>query len=94
MALATDQEGQLLRHLLVARGGSQPVIDSVNYFYRYRIPEVLNAYNIQTLEGNIGKFTNSFLAKPDVNDLKGQGRFRPLWPYEARRNRMSYMGKL
>jgi len=94
MALATDQEGELLRQLLIARGGSQPVLDSVNYFYRFRVAEIIGAYDVQTLEGNIGKFTNILLGKPDVNDLQGRGKSRPLWPYEARRKRLSYMGKL
>lgn len=94
MALATDREGYLLRQLLEAKGGSQPVLDSVNFFYKYRLEEILSAYRIDTLNGDVAVFSNPFLVRPDINDLKGNGRPRPLLPYEARRSRLSYMAKL
>lgn len=94
MALAFDQSGELLRQLVLAKGGSQPVIDSANHFYKYRIRQIMSSYHIVTADGNIGLFNNHFIVRPTINDLKGGGRPRPLWPYEARRNGLSYMAQL
>lgn len=94
MALAPDQEGQLLRKLLAARGGSQPVLDSVNFFYKQKLEEILSTYRVETVNGDIAVFSSPFLVRPDINDLKGNGRPRSLLPYEARRSRLSYMAKL
>lgn len=94
MALATDLSGELMRQLVMAKGGSQPVIDSANHFYKYRIPQIISSYHIVTADGNIGMFSNPFLVRPTINDLKGGGKPRPLWPYEARRNGLSYMAQL
>jgi DNA-directed RNA polymerase beta subunit len=94
MAYTSDAEGELLRQVVLARGGSQPVLDSVNHFYKYRIGQILAAYNLSTIEGHIGTFTNPFIVRPTINDLKGGGKSRALWPYEARRNSQSYMAQL
>lgn len=94
MALAPDQEGQLLRKLLLARGGSQPVLDSVNFFYKQKLEEILSTYRVETVNGDIAVFSSPFLVRPDINDLKGNRRPRSLLPYEARRSRLSYMAKL
>jgi DNA-directed RNA polymerase subunit B' len=94
MAYSSDAEGQLLSQIICAKGGSQPILDSVNHFYKYRIPQILSAYNISTIDGLIGTFNNSFIVKPTINDLKSGGKSRPLWPYEARRNGLSYMVQL
>jgi DNA-directed RNA polymerase beta subunit len=94
MAIAPDQEGQLLRKLLTAKGGSQPVLDSVNFFYKSKLEEILSSYRIETANGDIAIFTSPFLVRPDINDLRGNGRPRSLFPYEARRSRLSYMAKL
>jgi DNA-directed RNA polymerase beta subunit len=94
MAFKSDIEGQLLAQVFNARGGSQPVLDSINHFYRHRIPQILSAYNLSTIDGTIGTFSNPFIVKPVINDLKGGGKSRALWPYEARRNGLSYMCQL
>jgi DNA-directed RNA polymerase beta subunit len=87
MAYTSDAEGQLLRQVVLARGGSQPVLDAVNHFYQFGIPKILSSYNIRTSEGLIGKFINPILNKPYFN---GQ----PLYPYQARRDELSYMAQL
>ena len=94
MAYTSDAEGELLRQVVIAKGGSQPVLDSVNHFYKYRVPQILSAYNLVTIEGFIGIFSNSFIVRPTINDLKGGGVSRKLWPYECRRNGLSYMAQL
>lgn len=94
MALASDQQGELLRQVIMAKGGSQPIIDAANHFYRYHIPQLISSLQLVTMEGKIGTFSNPFLVRPTINDLKGSGKPRPLWPYEARRNGLSYMAQL
>lgn len=94
MALATDREGLLLRKVVLANGGSQPVLEGLNYFYRHVVPQILSAYPIDLGNGRHAVFTNPFMSRPDINDLQGNGRPRPLLPFEARRQKLSYMAKL
>ncbi|MEM2990404.1 MAG: hypothetical protein QXQ02_04390, partial [Halobacteria archaeon] len=70
------------------------MIDSINFFYRHRLPLILSTYVIRTYDGNIAKFENPFLVRPKINDLKGNGKLRDLWPYECRRNGLSYMAQV
>jgi DNA-directed RNA polymerase beta subunit/intein/homing endonuclease len=90
----SDNEGQLLGQIVKTMGGSQPVLQSVNHFYKFRIPQILSAYNLSTIDGLIVTFNNSFIVRPTINDMKSEGKPRSLWPYEARRNGLSYMCQL
>lgn len=94
MALAPDQEGALLREVLTARGGSQPVLDAINHFYQFRLPEILGSFHIQTNNGLYATFSNPLICRPSIRDLRGGAAPRPLYPFEARRSRLSYMGEL
>lgn len=90
----SDEQGQLLTTIVKAMGGSKPVLQSVNHFYNVRIPQILNAYKLSTVEGLVATFNNSFIVKPTINDMKSGGKPRTLWPYEARRNGLSYTCQL
>lgn len=94
MSLATDQEGLLLRQIIMAKGYSRPVIDSYNNFIRYRLPAVLSEYRITTMKGQIAIFSNPVLTKPTIHDMKSNGKPRPLFPSEARTRKYNYMSQL
>lgn len=94
MALAPDEEGALLRTVLTARGGTEPVLNALDHFYQYRMPQILSSGYILTNSGLYATFSNPFFSRPTIHDLKGKGRPRPLYPFEARRSRLSYMGQL
>lgn len=94
MSIAPDEDGALLREVLMARGGSQPVLDVLNDFYEFKVAEILASSTMTTNDGRIITFSNPFYTLPTVNDLKGQGRPRPLFPFEARRSRHSYFSEL
>jgi DNA-directed RNA polymerase beta subunit len=93
MSIASDAEGELLRQVLIAKGLSQPVLDSVNHFYKYGIEKILSSYTIRTLDGSIGRFKDPYIERPIITDIKTK-QSKPLWPYEARRNSLSYMARL
>ena len=94
MSLETDEAGLLLRQVLMAKGGSNPVLDSMNHFYHHRLSQILGAYYIVTIRNEVFRFVNPIMTRPDIQDLQNQGLPRELWPAEARRRQLSYMAKL
>jgi DNA-directed RNA polymerase II subunit RPB2 len=95
MSLATDAEGHLLRQILTARGGSQPVIDSYNSFVRYRLPKILEARPLELANGDVVTFTEPYYIRPKIlNDLGGAGGEKDLYPFEARLKKRTYSARL
>lgn len=94
MSLETDEAGLLLRQVLMAKGGSVPILDSMNHFYHHRLGQILGAYQIITIKNQVYRFVNPVVTRPDIKDLQDQERPRSLWPAEARRRQLSYMAKL
>ncbi len=71
MAYTSDAEGELLRQVVIAKGGSQPILDGVNHFYKYGISKILSSYTIRTIDGFIGTFSEPFIVRPTITDIKG-----------------------
>jgi len=94
MSLGTDAEGELLRQVIMAKGGSQPILDSYNHFIRFRLPEIVSSFEIETPDGNVASFSNVSFVRPTITDLSGNGKPRALFPYEARRKSLSYMAQV
>ena len=94
MSLSRDDDGYLLQEVFTAKGGSKPVLDSMNYFYRHKLPEIISSFRITTPDGRVGIFDNVNLIRPKVTDLKSKGVPRDLYPYEARMNKLNYMGSI
>lgn len=84
MALRTTQEGQLLKELVTARGGSQPYIEGWNFMIQYRFPRILDEFHVTLMTGAIIRFSNPQFVRPNVPDLASD-RPRSLTAAEARR---------
>ena len=106
MSLATDEEGKLLRQIILAKGGSIPIIQSYDHFIYHQFSDILKSFEVvissrnvivsgvNTLFREIAVFENPIFAKPTINDLKSDGTPRKLYPMEARRNGLSYMAQV
>lgn len=94
MSLPVDREGKLLELILSAKGSTKPTIDSYNFFINYRIPSILDSYHIDVGQNKIAKFINPIFVRPRIKDFEGNEQYRPFYPYEARKNGMSYMAEL
>lgn len=94
MALKTNDDGKLLRQLLLTKGFSKPVIDSYNNVVMNSIPKIIETYDIKLLNGDIIKFSDLKYIRPFTIDIKKNGAQRPLYPMEARRKNMPYMATM
>ena len=83
--------GELLRKVLDAKGGSIPVLDSMNHFYSERLKVILGSLDVVSSTGVHFKFINPKFIRPEIQDMHGN---RPLYPAEARRAKLSYMAKM
>lgn len=94
MTLPLSDDERLLKNVLDARGGSEPVLDSMNYFYNHRVRDIIESFRIETPDQSIGVFRNPFFSRPTITPLTMDMTPSALWPADARRNRLSYMGRL
>lgn len=91
MALKTNDDGKLLRQLILSKGFAKPVIDSYNNVIINSIPKIIETYDIKLVNGDIIKFSELKYIRPSTIDMKKNGVQRPLYPMEARRKNMPYM---
>lgn len=94
MTLPLDADSRTLKKVLDSRGGARPVLDSVDYFYSFRAKRIIEGFRVTTLNGRVGMFRNPFVVKPTVITLSNDEEPAALWPADARRNRLSYMGRV
>lgn len=88
MALNTTEEGQVLRQLITARGGSRPIIDSWDYVIRHRLEDIVSSLVTRTADNNRIQFSNLQFTLPSIPTDGSQTR--DIYPAECRRRGFTY----